>query len=79
MATSLVDAIRTGTPPEDLLVDAFGGETGGGGGSGSRHNYAAGGGRKWLGGGGGVGGGGAGATAEYPALVERALETLLKV
>lgn len=48
--------------------------------SNSRHSPSLGG-RRWLGGSGGMvgGGGSSGAKNEYQALVERALETLLKV
>lgn len=88
MATSLVTAIRGGIAPEELLVDAIEAGTSGGGagwvGNGpgsSRHSAASGGRRRRVGG--GVGGGGAGVGSaerqQYPALVERAVETLLKV
>lgn len=83
MAKSLVDAIRSGTPLKDLLPDALDGSSmayGSSIGSSSRHSPSLGG-RRWLGGGGGgVGGvGNSGVKNEYAALVERALETLLKV
>lgn len=75
----MVNAVRAGTPPEGILADAldtgYPGAAGGGmtGGSG-RHggsSSVSGGGRNRRAGGGGEGG-------RYPALVDRALGTLMK-
>lgn len=79
VTTSMVSAVRAGTPPEDILADAldteYPGAAGGGmaGGSG-RHGSSSvsGGGRNRRAGGGTEGG-------RYPALVDRALGTLMKV
>ncbi|CAN0194719.1 unnamed protein product [Ectocarpus sp. 6 AP-2014] len=79
VTTSMVNAVRAGTPPEDVLADGpdtgYPGATGGGmtGGSG-RHggsSSVSGGGRNRRAGGSGEGG-------RYPALVDRALGTLMK-
>ncbi|CAM9459336.1 unnamed protein product [Ectocarpus sp. 8 AP-2014] len=79
VTTSMVNAVRGGTPPEDILADAidteYPGAAGGGmtGGSG-RHggsSSVSGGGRNRRAGGAGEGG-------RYPALVDRALGTLMK-
>lgn len=76
MVTSLVAAVRSGTPAEDLLAntpetassDYWSGAGVSGGRSGGRRRRV-----------GGAGGGGLAGGQQYPALVERALETLLKV
>lgn len=73
VATATVHAVRAGTPPQDILADAP--DSGYTGGSSSRHgSSSASANRRRR-----VGAGGVGEGQQYPALVERALETLLKV
>lgn len=72
----MVHAVTSGTPLQEILKDAP--DTGYTGGAGlmpgsSRHGSSSGGRRRR------VGGGGGGEGQQYPALVDRALATLMKV
>ena len=71
VATAMVHAVRAGTPPQDILADAS--DSGHSGGGSSRHGSSSKAGHRRR------RGGAAGEGQQYPALVERALETLLKV
>lgn len=76
----MVLAVTSGTPPQEIFKDATEdtGYTRGGGGlmaGSSRDGISSGGRRRRA----GVGGGGGGEGQQYPALVERAVATLMKV
>eukprot|EP00752_Nemacystus_decipiens_P003214 g2975.t1 len=74
VATAMVHAVRAGVPPQDILADAPDSGYSGGSSSSSRHgsNSMSSSRRRR------VGAGGAGEGQQYPALVDRALEILLK-